>query len=87
LPQPQEPEALANRLAEIDQPAVTLVEIPADFDTLRAADLGLAQAWREHTRALFPPLFARGYFATDLIHLSGSSPRSFYVLSHGDSTL
>lgn len=69
-----------------DEPII-LVEIPADFQTLRAADLPLAQHWRELTRHLFEELFADGYLVTDMIYLSGTQPRSFYVLSYGESTL
>lgn len=69
-----------------DEPII-LVEIPADFQTLRAADPQLAQHWRELTRHLFEELFEEGYLVTDMIYLSGTQPRSFYVLSYGESTL
>ena len=69
-----------------DEPSI-LVEIPADFQTLRAADHQLAQHWRELTRHLFEELFEEGYLVTDMIYLSGAQPRSFYVLSYGESTL
>jgi len=69
-----------------DEPII-LVEIPADFQTLRAADHQLAQHWRELTRHLFEELFEEGYLVTDMIYLSGAQPRSFYVLSYGESTL
>jgi predicted GNAT superfamily acetyltransferase len=64
-----------------------LLEIPADFLALKTADSALAHEWRFHTRSLFEKLFAIGYLVTDFIHLEGSQPRSFYVLSHGESTL
>lgn len=76
---------LAPNQTEGDQ--ILLVEIPSDYLTLRIAHIALAQAWREHTRPLFQDLFAKGYLVTDFIHLPGTFPRSFYVLSHGDSTL
>jgi predicted GNAT superfamily acetyltransferase len=66
---------------------ITLVEIPADFQRLRTIDQSLALEWRLQTRDIFETLFFRGYVVTDLIYLPGSTPRSFYVLSHGDSTL
>jgi predicted GNAT superfamily acetyltransferase len=66
--------------------ALLLVEIPADFMALKAADLDLALAWRLHTRDLFENLFASGYLVTDFVHLPGVPARSFYVLSHGEST-
>jgi hypothetical protein len=36
---------------------------------------------------LFEETFSRGYLVTDFVFLPGSQPRSFYVLSHGESTL
>ncbi|MEJ2707149.1 MAG: hypothetical protein P8074_06005 [Anaerolineales bacterium] len=64
-----------------------LLEIPADFQALRAQDVELAMHWRRHIRELFEGLFEQGYLVTDFIHLPGSTARSFYVLSHGESTL
>lgn len=66
---------------------ILLVEIPPDFQALRAADPELSLEWRMHTRALFERLFDKGYLVTDVVHLPGASARSFYVLSHGESTL
>jgi predicted GNAT superfamily acetyltransferase len=73
--------------AGFDLPAFVLVEIPADFLSLKSADQSLALQWRLHIRDLLPKLFERGYLVTDFIYIPGSTPRSFYVLSHGDSTL
>jgi predicted GNAT superfamily acetyltransferase len=64
-----------------------LVEIPSDFLALKQADPYLASAWRLYTRTVFEDLFQRGYLVTDFIFLSGRHPRSYYVLTHGDSTL
>jgi len=64
-----------------------LVEIPADFLSLKSTNLELAALWRKHTRELFPILFNKGYLITDFVHLPGTYPRSFYVLSYGESTL
>ena len=86
------------RLADDDAPslkagggnsgdAILLVEIPSDFLKLKEDDRELAVEWRLHIRALFEDLFARGYIITDFVHLPGGSTRSFYVLSHGESTL
>lgn len=66
---------------------ILLVEIPADFQALKQADPDLASAWRLHTRILFEDLFQRGYLVTDFVFLRGRQPRSYYALSHGDSTL
>ncbi|HJW90266.1 MAG TPA: GNAT family N-acetyltransferase [Anaerolineales bacterium] len=95
-PQPSEqPVALPSW--EQDQPdgesgkrkkaSLLLLEIPADFLAIKTSDLGLALAWRLHTRALFEQLFSGGYLVTDFVFLSSNQPRSFYVLSHGESTL
>ena len=64
-----------------------LLEIPADFLTIKALDPDLALEWRLHVRSFFEKLFANGYLVTDFVYLSGRQPRSFYVLSHGESTL
>lgn len=67
--------------------ALLLLEIPADFQALKEADRALALDWRLHTRAWLEGLFAQGYLVTDFVFLPGSRPRSFYVLSHGESSL
>jgi predicted GNAT superfamily acetyltransferase len=69
-----------------DSPLV-LVEIPSDFLALKQADPDLASAWRLYARTLFEDLFQRGYLVTDFIFLPGRHPRSYYVLTHGESTL
>jgi predicted GNAT superfamily acetyltransferase len=61
-----------------------LVEIPSRFDVLRQADLALARDWRFYTREVFENAFAAGYLVTDFVYDQG---RSFYVLTHGESTL
>ncbi len=71
----------------LTQPPLLLLEIPADFLALKSLDPGLGLAWRYHTRILFETLFQDGYLITDFIHLKGTYPRSFYVLSYGESTL
>lgn len=70
-----------------EEQVILLVEIPADFPSLKAADAELAIAWRMHVREVFESLFQGGYLVTDFVHLSGKHPRSFYVLSYGESTL
>jgi predicted GNAT superfamily acetyltransferase len=87
LPTPaRDTEAALVRANPQDNP-VLLIEIPADFQAMRAADLELARAWRLHSRALLTGLFAGGYLVTDFVYLPGTYARSFYVLSHGESTL
>jgi predicted GNAT superfamily acetyltransferase len=67
---------------------LALVEIPPDFTALKERDLGLALAWRHHTRKIFESSFAEGYMVTDFIHLAGERhPRSFYALSQAEATL
>src|SRR5215468_7329988 len=54
-----------------------LIQIPSDFQSLKATDRNLALEWRLHTRALFEEAFAQGYLATDLLAEGG---RSYYLL-------
>jgi len=54
-----------------------LIQIPSDFQSLKAADKNLALEWRLRTRELFEWAFANGYTATDLL-VEGS--RSYYLL-------
>ena len=61
-----------------------LVEIPFDFPTLRAVDLALARDWRFYAREVFEEAFTKGYLVTDFVIDKG---RSFYVLTHGETTL
>jgi predicted GNAT superfamily acetyltransferase len=51
----------------------TLIQIPAQFQALKAADMDLARAWRLHTRALFQAAFGAGYVVTDLLFEAGQS--------------
>jgi len=64
--------------------SLLLVEIPADFMAMKEADLALGRDWRFYSRELFEKAFAAGYLVTDFVFDQG---RSFYVLTHGDSTL
>jgi predicted GNAT superfamily acetyltransferase len=57
-----------------------LVQIPARFQAIKSADLGLARAWRGHTRALFEAAFAAGYTVVDLLFKEG---QSCYLLQKG----
>ena len=61
-----------------------LVEIPYDFQVLKAMDLALARDWRFYTREVFEEAFAAGYLVTDFVLDEG---RSFYVLTLGETTL
>ena len=53
------------------------VEIPADIDATKRADLAVARAWRKTTRDAFRTLFARGFAATGF---SVGNGRSLYLL-------
>jgi len=63
---------------------LTLAEVPSDFITLKDTDFALARDWRFFSREVFETAFAEGYIVTDFIH---DQSRSFYVLTHGESTL
>jgi predicted GNAT superfamily acetyltransferase len=65
---------------------MVLVEIPADYPEILSTDPKLALEWRIHSRDIFSLLFQAGYLVTDFIYLKGATPRSFYALSHGEST-
>ncbi len=74
----------------LSQPAgrLILAEIPADFLALKEADFALARDWRFFSREVFETAFAAGYIVTDYIYeRSEDTSRSFYVLTHGDTTL
>lgn len=63
---------------------ILLVEIPTKFEEIRRSDLALARDWRFYSREVFEKAFAAGYLVTDFVYDQG---RSFYVLTHGESTL
>jgi predicted GNAT superfamily acetyltransferase len=82
------PQPTGNTLTEnLPQAALYMLEIPSDFQALKAADPELGLVWRLHVRTLLQELFGHGYLITDFIYLRGDYPRSFYVLSHGERTL
>lgn len=56
-----------------------LVQIPSDFQAIKAADLSLAQTWRQHTRHLFSTAFAHGYATVDMISMEH---HCYYLLEH-----
>jgi predicted GNAT superfamily acetyltransferase len=63
---------------------LALAEIPSDFSALKEADFSLARDWRFFSREVFEAAFAAGYIVTDFVY---DQMRSFYVLTHGESTL
>ncbi|HEU5200410.1 MAG TPA: hypothetical protein VFU32_12290 [Ktedonobacterales bacterium] len=65
--------------------AILALEIPSDFQRLKAADVSLAMRWRMTTRALFEHYFAAGYIATEcLFDQSQGIRRNIYVLQKAD---
>lgn len=78
---------LDSEISNENRAPILLIEIPADFHTLRDSAPELALDWRNHTRQLFEAAFTHHYLVTDFVFLEGSQPRSFYVLSKGDMTL
>jgi len=70
----------------IPDEAMLLAEIPADFAQIRQDDFPLAIGWRAFARQVFEECFALGYLVTDFLY-DKPSRRSFYVLTHGQSTL
>lgn len=63
---------------------LALAEIPSEFGALKDLDFSLARDWRFFSREVFETAFAAGYIVTDFIY---DQSRSFYVLTHGESTL
>ncbi len=57
-----------------------LVQVPASFQSIKAADLEIAAAWRQQARALFEQAFARSYTATDMLH---EGQQRYYLLEQG----
>lgn len=64
-----------------------LVEIPADFQTIKKTDFQLALRWREHTRTLFENLIDSGFMVTDFVrHIDEKNrPHSYYLLTYQDA--
>jgi predicted GNAT superfamily acetyltransferase len=60
-----------------------LVEVPAHFQDLKRADLGLAAAWRTQVRQVLQAAFGAGYTVTDFLAEPGTAARAFYLLTRG----
>jgi predicted GNAT superfamily acetyltransferase len=74
--------------SEIDNRApgaeAILIEIPADFQALKSADMGLAREWRAQTREILEDCFGAGYVATEFIsEVQEGRRRNFYLLQRG----
>lgn len=60
---------------------VVQVEIPTDFQAIKAADPGLALEWRLAMRQVFETYFATGYTVVDFLsRVTGLGRQCFYVL-------
>lgn len=58
-----------------------LVQVPYHFQSVKAADLDLALAWRLHTREAFEHFFARDYSAVAMLRGdTADGPAAFYRL-------
>ena len=61
-----------------------VIEIPADFQGIKAVDMALAMEWRMHTREIFEHYFDAGYVMTEFIsEVKEGSRHSYYVLTKG----
>lgn len=60
-----------------------LVEVPADFQAIKAADFSQARRWRLGIRSVFQDSFARGYAVVDLLveRRPDGGRRCYYVLT------
>lgn len=72
---------------KFNRPPIALLEFPADFQGMKAADPELAKDWRMYTRILFELFFHNGYVITDMVTEPGEPRRSYYVLSHGEAMM
>lgn len=64
-----------------------LVEIPANFQGIKRADMPLALRWRMHTRDVFEKMFDSGFIVTDFVPYvdEQGNQRSYYLLTYQDS--
>ncbi len=61
-----------------------LVEVPADIQSIKAADISLATEWRMQTREIFRHYFSVGYAMVEFIsELREGQRRSYYVMKQG----
>ncbi len=58
-----------------------LVEVPSNYQSIKAADIAIAREWRYHTRSIFEHLFRYSYIITDFIsEAQGEERHNYYVL-------
>lgn len=67
----------------LDAPALQ-IEIPADYQAIKASAPALALEWRLAAREMFETYFAAGYVAVDFCRReAGGAWRSYYILARG----
>jgi predicted GNAT superfamily acetyltransferase len=79
--EPPHEAAAGRREVDFEGAAATLLlEIPADFLSLKSFDPGQALSWRLDTRACFERLFGYGFAVTDFLYEPGTPSRALYAL-------
>jgi predicted GNAT superfamily acetyltransferase len=74
---------LASFELSLDEPIVQ-IEIPADYQAMKATAPALALAWRLAAREMFEAYFSAGYTAVDFCSRpAGGAPRGYYILAQG----
>lgn len=72
---------------DLDAPSLAL-EVPADIQRLKQADMALALDWRLRVREAFETYFERGYVVTDFVtEGTGEARRNYYILSQMTESL
>jgi predicted GNAT superfamily acetyltransferase len=62
------------------------IEIPAEFQTIKARDPDLASRWRMETRPLFEHCFAAGFEVREFVsQRAAEGRRSHYILCRGEA--
>lgn len=75
--------APSSMVLDLRKPEI-LVEIPADYQSIKVGSPDLAIEWRLATRQIFESYFAAGYQVVDFMSEGGGGERrSFYVLKLG----
>ncbi len=66
-----------------------LVQVPMNFQQIKAEEPELALRWRLHSRSVFESTIGAGFIITDYIHKPDfdDGPTGFYVLSFGEAML
>jgi predicted GNAT superfamily acetyltransferase len=63
---------------------VVQVEIPCNYQAIKAADQGLALEWRLATRLIFESYLTRGYVVSDFCRLPADRERAVYLMHKGE---